>query len=69
MNDEFIYLFVLTNKRLYIIDQLQFSPNYQPTVGVDYGFKIHRVFGKDCMYHVYARLQVDATLYVLWDVN
>ena len=53
MNDEFIYLFILTNKRLYyIVDQLQFSPNYQPTVGVDYGFKIHRVFGKDRMYHV-----------------
>lgn len=29
---------------------LQFSGGYQPTVGVDYGFKIHHVEGVDCKY-------------------
>lgn len=29
---------------------LQFSGGYQPTVGVDYGFKIQHVEGVDCKY-------------------
>ena len=29
---------------------MQFSAGYQPTVGVDYGFKIQHVDGIDCKY-------------------
>lgn len=32
------------------ISLFQFTSGYQPTVGVDYGFKIHAVGGEDGMY-------------------
>ena len=33
---------------VFCVCRLQFSGGYQPTVGVDYGFKIQNVKGEDC---------------------
>lgn len=39
-------------RKLYI-PFLQFSAGYQPTVGVDYGFKIQHCEGIDCKWYIF----------------
>ena len=43
-NDLFVNVYLL------IFLALQFSSGYQPTVGVDYGFKIQHCDGIDCKF-------------------
>ena len=46
--DKRIYLLATILENLWL--DLQFSGGYQPTVGVDYGFKIQNVKGHECKY-------------------